>query len=84
MDLSYSPEEERFRAELRDWLGANPPGPEPEALDEWVEYGKSWQRRLHEAGWCGVHWPVAEVADLSSGHDRVTSLHAAYRLWLFA
>ncbi len=59
MDLSYTPAEERFRAELRAWLAANPPGPEPERLDEWIAYGKAWQRRLHAAGWCGVHWPKA-------------------------
>jgi alkylation response protein AidB-like acyl-CoA dehydrogenase len=57
MDLSFSPAEERFRAELRAWLSANSPGPEPAALDDWVRYGKAWQRRLYEAGWCGLHWP---------------------------
>ena len=46
MNLSYSADEERFRAELRAWLTANPPGPEPERLDEWVAYGKAWQRQL--------------------------------------
>jgi len=57
MDLSYSPEEERFRTELRTWLQQNPPGPEPERMDEWVTYGKRWQRMLYDAGWCGVAWP---------------------------
>jgi len=57
MDLSYSPDEERFRAELRAWLDANPAGPEPENLDDWVTYGKAWQRKLYEAGWCGIAWP---------------------------
>ncbi|HUI24523.1 MAG TPA: acyl-CoA dehydrogenase [Candidatus Kryptonia bacterium] len=57
MDLSYSPQEEQFRTELRAWLQRNPPGPEPEDLDEWVRYGKRWQRRLYEAGWCGIAWP---------------------------
>ncbi len=57
MDFSYSPAEERFRTELRSWLAANPPGPEPEQLDAWVAYGKAWQRKLYDAGWCGVHWP---------------------------
>ncbi len=56
MDLSYSPDEERFRGELRAWLGANPAGPEPDELAAWVEYGKAWQRRLYEAGWCGIAW----------------------------
>jgi alkylation response protein AidB-like acyl-CoA dehydrogenase len=58
MDLSYSAAEERFRSELREWIAANPPGPEPDQLDAWVAYGKSWQCRLYEAGWCGVHWPA--------------------------
>ncbi len=58
MDLSFSPSEEHFRSELRGWLAANPPGPEPEILDRWVAYGKSWQRKLYEAGWCGLHWPT--------------------------
>jgi alkylation response protein AidB-like acyl-CoA dehydrogenase len=57
MDLSYSAREERFRVELRTWLAQNPPGPEPERLDEWVAYGKAWQRKLYEAGWCGISWP---------------------------
>jgi alkylation response protein AidB-like acyl-CoA dehydrogenase len=57
MNLSYSPEEERFRGELRAWLAANPPGPEPEEPGAWVAYSKAWQRRLTEAGWCGIAWP---------------------------
>ena len=59
MDLTYSPAEERFRADLRAWLEANAPGPEPEPIDDWIAYGKKWQRKLYEAGWCGVHWPKA-------------------------
>ncbi len=62
MDLSYSPEEERFRAELREWLAAHPPGPEPEDLAEWVLYGKAWQRTLYEGGWSGLAWPKEYVA----------------------
>ncbi|MBI4516804.1 MAG: acyl-CoA dehydrogenase [Deltaproteobacteria bacterium] len=57
MDLSYSSDEERFRAELRQWLERNPPGTEPEPLAEWVAYGKAWQRQLYDAGWCGIAWP---------------------------
>lgn len=57
MDLAYSPQEERFRAALRTWLEQNPPGPEPEKIEEWVAYGKAWQRRLYDAGWCGIAWP---------------------------
>ena len=57
MDLSFSPAEERFRADLRAWLEANPPGSEPDRLDLAVAHGKAWQGKLYEAGWCGVHWP---------------------------
>jgi alkylation response protein AidB-like acyl-CoA dehydrogenase len=57
MDLSFSPAEERFRASLRAWLEANPPGAEPDRLDLAVAHGKAWQGKLYEAGWCGVHWP---------------------------
>ena len=57
MDLSYSPQEEQFRTELRTWLERNPPGVAPEDLDEWVQFGKRWQRRLYDAGWCGIAWP---------------------------
>jgi alkylation response protein AidB-like acyl-CoA dehydrogenase len=58
MDLSYSADEERFRAELRTWLERNPPGEQPDDLDGWVAHGKQWQRRLYEAGWCGIAWPA--------------------------
>ncbi len=59
MDFAYSQAEERFRSDLRVWLEANPPAAEPPALAAWVAHGKAWQRRLYEAGWCGVHWPAA-------------------------
>jgi alkylation response protein AidB-like acyl-CoA dehydrogenase len=59
MDFSFSPAEERFRADLRGWLEVHPPGAEPAELEQWVAHGKAWQRMLYEAGWCGVHWPAA-------------------------
>jgi alkylation response protein AidB-like acyl-CoA dehydrogenase len=59
MDFSYSPEEDRFRTELRGWLESHRPAPEPEDPKAWVAYAKGWQRQLAEAGWCGVAWPKA-------------------------
>jgi alkylation response protein AidB-like acyl-CoA dehydrogenase len=59
MDFSYSPDEERFRTELRAWLEKNPPGTEPEDPKAWVAYAKGWQKKLADAGWCGVAWPKA-------------------------
>jgi alkylation response protein AidB-like acyl-CoA dehydrogenase len=58
MNLSYTADEERFRAELRAWLAANRQAPEPERLDDWVAHGKAWQRKLYQAGWCGIAWPA--------------------------
>ena len=65
MDLTYTPAEEEFRAELRSWLAANVP-------DEWRRPGfwaslpegesfrlrRDWERRKAEAGFAGIQWPV--------------------------
>ena len=58
MDLSYSPAELAFRDELRTWLEANHPGPGPAGEDGGFAFARDWQRRLADAGWAGVHWPV--------------------------
>jgi alkylation response protein AidB-like acyl-CoA dehydrogenase len=58
VDLTLSPSEESFRDELRAWLGANHPGPEPEGDDAGFAFRRAWQRRLHDAGWAGVSWPT--------------------------
>jgi alkylation response protein AidB-like acyl-CoA dehydrogenase len=59
MDLSFSPSEEAFRAEFRDWLGANRPrqSREPKTLAEEVARLIEWQRLLAAGRWVGVHWP---------------------------
>ena len=60
MDLTFSAEEEGFRAELRAWLAANvPPEEELATLAEEVRFLVGWQRRMAAAGWVGVHWPRA-------------------------
>jgi alkylation response protein AidB-like acyl-CoA dehydrogenase len=63
MDFALTPEQEAFRAEVRSWLSANLP-PEWAKLavtevprSELYEFGRHWQRRLHEAGLLGVTWP---------------------------
>jgi alkylation response protein AidB-like acyl-CoA dehydrogenase len=58
MDLTFNDQETAFRDELRAWLAANDPGTPP--ADEEADYAwrRDWQRRLAEAGWAGVHWPV--------------------------
>jgi len=61
VDLSFSPAEEAFRAELRAWLGANVPSGgstvEHATLADEVAFLRAWQKKLHAAGWVGIHWP---------------------------
>ena len=63
MDFSYSPEDERFRRELRAWLAKNKPAraervPHDDAsLAAEVAFLRDWQRSLHAAGYLGLLWP---------------------------
>jgi alkylation response protein AidB-like acyl-CoA dehydrogenase len=62
MDLRYSARDESFRAEVREWLAKEVPahGPPPPPGD-WPArraYDTAWQRKLHDAGYAGVAWPV--------------------------
>jgi len=62
MDLRYSEQDERFRLELRAWLAREVPahGPPPPAGD-WPArraYDTAWQRKLSDAGYAGLAWPV--------------------------
>ncbi len=65
MDLSYTAEDEAFRAEIRGWLedhltgewadlkGLGGPGKDHEAIEERL----AWNRHLAAHGWTGVGWP---------------------------
>jgi alkylation response protein AidB-like acyl-CoA dehydrogenase len=65
VDLSYSPDDEAFRAEIRTWLGDNltgefaalrglgGPGKDHEVIEERL----AWNRHLAAHGWTGVGWP---------------------------
>ncbi|MEA2347636.1 MAG: hypothetical protein QOG62_1423 [Thermoleophilaceae bacterium] len=57
MDLTLSSSEEAFRDELRSWLEANNPGPEPPGDDDGFDFRVEWQKKVFEAGWAGVSWP---------------------------
>jgi alkylation response protein AidB-like acyl-CoA dehydrogenase len=66
VDLSYSAEDEAFRAEIRAWLddhltgefasvkGLGGPGRDHEG----IEARLAWNRHLAAHGWTGVGWPV--------------------------
>jgi alkylation response protein AidB-like acyl-CoA dehydrogenase len=59
MDLTFSESELAFRDELRGWLDANDPGPEPVGdEDAHYHWRAGFQRRLAQDGWAAVHWPV--------------------------
>jgi alkylation response protein AidB-like acyl-CoA dehydrogenase len=65
MDLTTTPDQERFRLEFRAWLHEHLPweygvGLPPRFTDlaEEVAFGQSWQADLAGAGWVGVTWPT--------------------------
>jgi alkylation response protein AidB-like acyl-CoA dehydrogenase len=64
VDFTFSAEEERFRSELRQWLGAHlPPGwgtsdyQYPKTYAEWAAVRRQWDRTLHAGGYAGLSWP---------------------------
>lgn len=64
MDFNYTPEENAFRMELREWLAdALPTGWgetvfEPEDEDERYMFRRDFERKLASGGWSGINWPV--------------------------
>ncbi|WP_395337109.1 acyl-CoA dehydrogenase [Novosphingobium sp. BL-8H] len=60
MDLSYTPAQQAFRAEVRDWLEANVPAQPLEHFDatrEGFEAHRDWERTLKSGDWGMVTWP---------------------------
>lgn len=59
MDLAYTDEQKRFRAEARAWLEANVPREPLASFDtrEGFESHRAWERRLNAGGWAMVSWP---------------------------
>jgi len=59
MDLSFTPAEERFRAECRAWLEANVPRPALPSGDTRDGFAAhlEWERKLFEARYAVVSWP---------------------------
>jgi alkylation response protein AidB-like acyl-CoA dehydrogenase len=58
MDLTLSPAEREFRDDVRGWLEANHPGPEPDGDRDLFEFRRAWQKALNERGWAGLSWPT--------------------------
>ncbi len=60
MDLRYTAEQQRFRAESRAWLTANVPKeplPSFDTRDGFAAH-RAWERRLNDGGWAMVSWPT--------------------------
>jgi alkylation response protein AidB-like acyl-CoA dehydrogenase len=60
MDLTFTPEQDAFRAEVRQWLEANVPKEKLPSLDTKAGFAlhREWERKLHDGGWAMVNWPV--------------------------
>src|SRR5258705_12075632 len=60
MELKDSPTEADFRAEACAWLQDTLPklgGEEPARLEDKLDYWRTWQRLLYDAGYAGLSWP---------------------------
>ena len=86
MDFAYSPEQEAFRAELRDWLGrtlpqgwGEPGFAGPRTPDEVVAFGKEFQHKLYAAGYCGLAWPCEYGGRGSSLIEQIVFLEETAR-----
>ena len=61
MDLTWTPAEEAFRAEVRAWLEANVPSEPLPSGDTRAGFARhlEWERTLFDARWAVVSWPEA-------------------------
>lgn len=63
MDLNLTPQELRFRDEVRTWFAGNVPRDwvkrrdEEESMEGRFAYLRAWQRKLYDSGWAGISWP---------------------------
>src|SRR6476660_5827911 len=59
MDITFTPEEERFRERARAWLEQNAPTSEPPEHDLSTRryFDLACQRTLYDAGYAGISWP---------------------------
>lgn len=61
MDLSYTPEQEAFRAEVREWLAEHVPATPLTSFDTEAGFAahREWERTLAAGNWGMVTWPEA-------------------------
>ena len=73
MDLTYPPEAEAFRKEIRAWLEENlPEGWFDEGFemtrDERRQFNEDWAQKLFEGGWICASWPKEYGGKGSADH----------------
>jgi len=61
MDLTYTPGQQAFRAEVRAWMAANVPAHKLKSYDtrEGFEEHRAWERTLNEGRYAMITWPQA-------------------------
>jgi alkylation response protein AidB-like acyl-CoA dehydrogenase len=57
MDLTWSPEHEEFRSEVRAYLDSNIPRDLPRDEEQSFRARREFQRKLAEDRWVAIHWP---------------------------
>lgn len=59
MDLNYTPEQQAFRQELRNWLADNVPKQKLKSFDteEGFQQHRDWEATLNQGRWGMVTWP---------------------------
>jgi alkylation response protein AidB-like acyl-CoA dehydrogenase len=60
MELHYTPPQQAFRSEVREWLAEHVPDEPLPSFDtrEGFEAHRAWERELHAGGFAMVPWPV--------------------------
>ncbi|MHB1421218.1 MAG: acyl-CoA dehydrogenase family protein [Bacillota bacterium] len=63
MDLTFTPENEKFREQVKAWVKDNLPEEwktTNNALDQESRdrINQKWDKKLYEGGWAGISWPV--------------------------
>jgi alkylation response protein AidB-like acyl-CoA dehydrogenase len=65
MNFDDSPEDAKFRTEVRDWLSENAPlrggsddWSQNHELADYAERCRKWQHQLYVGGWGAITWPV--------------------------
>ena len=62
MELSFTPEQEAFRREVRSWIAAAMPPHIAKKAKEHASFDheeqREWHRILHRKGWAALNWPT--------------------------